>query len=193
MRESILAAIKQNQPSQHVEIGQYEFESNYPNLLEKFEEILNFIGGKMVKIKQLSEIENHITSLYGSISNVASSISELSNITDFSINSSDPHDLETIQLAIVPGGIAVAENAAIWLTEADVVHRALPFICQYLAIVIHAKNIVGNMHQAYARIQTNATGWGCFVAGPSKTADIEQSLIIGAHGARGLVVLVIED
>lgn len=193
MRDSILAAVKQNQPIHQVDIGQYQFESNYPDLLEKFEDTLNFIGGKMFKIKQLSEIESHLPVLYGDISNVASTIPALAHLADFSINSPDPHDLETIELAIVPGGIAVAENAAIWITEADVVHRALPFICQYLAIVINAKNIVGNMHQAYAQIQTDATGWGCFVAGPSKTADIEQSLIIGAHGARGLVVFVLED
>jgi L-lactate dehydrogenase complex protein LldG len=35
-------------------------------------------------------------------------------------------------------------------------------------------------------------GWGCFIAGPSKTADIEQSLVIGAHGARSMVIFLLE-
>jgi L-lactate dehydrogenase complex protein LldG len=34
-------------------------------------------------------------------------------------------------------------------------------------------------------------GFGVFLAGPSKTADIEQSLVLGAHGARGLVVFLV--
>jgi L-lactate dehydrogenase complex protein LldG len=48
------------------------------------------------------------------------------------------------------------------------------------------------MQAAYARIQVAAGGYGVFIAGPSKTADIEQSLVIGAHGPLALTVFVIE-
>ena len=47
------------------------------------------------------------------------------------------------------------------------------------------------MHQAYQQIDTGKEGFGVFIAGPSKTADIEQSLVIGAHGARSLIVYII--
>lgn len=68
-------------------------------------------------------------------------------------------------------------------------HRALPFITQHLVIVLDKQKIVANMHQAYAMLK-NIEGYGVFIAGPSKTADIEQSLVIGAHGARSMIVLV---
>lgn len=103
----------------------------------------------------------------------------------------EPHDLEDLQLAILEGQFGVAENGAIWLEDAQLPFRALPFITEHLAIVLRKENLVATMHQAYDRIGQNYSGFGLFVAGPSKTADIEQSLVIGAHGAKSLRVVLI--
>ena len=70
-------------------------------------------------------------------------------------------------------------------------HRVLPFICQHLVIVIHQKDIVPAMHEAYELLSRKPYDYGCFIAGPSKTADIEQSLVIGAHGPRSMTVFVL--
>jgi L-lactate dehydrogenase complex protein LldG len=112
-------------------------------------------------------------------------------LADFSLNITDPHDLETLNLAIIEGDFAVAENAAIWVSEKHIPHRVLPMITQYLAIVVKKSDIIANMHHAYERVKVDETGFGTFISGPSKTADIEQSLVIGAHGARGLTVYVL--
>lgn len=68
--------------------------------------------------------------------------------------------------------------------------RILPFVCQHLAIVLDSKDLVGNMHEAYGKIKPGSIGFGVFIAGPSKTADIEQSLVIGAHGPRSLTIFL---
>jgi L-lactate dehydrogenase complex protein LldG len=47
------------------------------------------------------------------------------------------------------------------------------------------------MHQAYDALTFGRAEFGTFIAGPSKTADIEQSLVIGAHGPRSLTVFCI--
>jgi L-lactate dehydrogenase complex protein LldG len=101
----------------------------------------------------------------------------------------DPHQLETVDVAVLPGAFGVAENGAIWVTSAGVRHRAIYVIVQHLVLVIPASEIVDTMHDAYARIDPAQTDWGAFISGPSKTADIEQSLVVGAHGPRSLDVI----
>ena len=46
------------------------------------------------------------------------------------------------------------------------------------------------MHQAYRRIRFTDYGYGCFISGPSKTADIAQALVMGAQAARGVTVVL---
>jgi L-lactate dehydrogenase complex protein LldG len=100
----------------------------------------------------------------------------------------DGLSLAEVELLEIDGKFGVAENGAIWLTEEALPHRVAPFICQHL--VIHVQKIVPNMHAAYEELKHQTSGFGLFLAGPSKTADIEQSLVIGAHGARSLTVVI---
>jgi L-lactate dehydrogenase complex protein LldG len=79
-----------------------------------------------------------------------------------------------------------------WISETHMANRLIPFICQHLVIVLNPVVIVNNMHEAYQQLNVSAEGFGVFIAGPSKTADIEQNLVIGAHGARSLRVYIIE-
>ena len=96
--------------------------------------------------------------------------------------------LAEVEVLEIDGEFGVAENGAIWLTEEALPHRVAPFICQHL--VIHVQKIVPHMHAAYEELKKPSSSFGLFLAGPSKTADIEQSLVIGAHGARSLTVVI---
>ena len=98
--------------------------------------------------------------------------------------------LDEIELAFIPARFGVAENAAVWVDEADLPHRALPFMAQHLVIVLPKQEIVADMHAAYRRLPLAMPGYGVFISGPSKTADIEQALVIGAQGPKSLVVFL---
>ena len=102
-----------------------------------------------------------------------------------------PHALAHLDLAILRcGGPAVAESGAVWWAPASVSERAAGFLALHVAMVVPRAALVDHLHAAYEAIEPAAAGFGCFVAGPSKTADIEQSLVIGAHGPRSLTVLL---
>jgi L-lactate dehydrogenase complex protein LldG len=103
----------------------------------------------------------------------------------------DPHGLKDLDVAILPGDFAVAENGAVWLDGRSLHHRAVFVITDHLVLVVGAGEVVANMHEAYARLEGRERAYGLFISGPSKTADIEQALVIGAQGARSCTVFLV--
>ena len=103
---------------------------------------------------------------------------------------SGPHGLASLDLFVTEATVGVAENGAVWIATADVLHRAALFLATRVVIVMRAGSIVPTLHDAYERIDLRAHAFGVFVAGPSKTADIEQSLVVGAHGPKELTLIV---
>ena len=99
--------------------------------------------------------------------------------------------LDSIENLVLQGNFGIAENGAIWLEDKDLPSRILPFITQHLILQIDVKEIVPAMEDAYQWINLSEIGFGVFISGPSKTADIEQSLVYGAHGAKELTVLLV--
>lgn len=102
----------------------------------------------------------------------------------------DPRSLAGTDVAIVRGAFGVVENGAVWIPRAFR-HKAMLFIPEALVILLDRKQIVCNMHEAYARKDFDTYDFGSFIAGPSKTADIEQALVIGAHGPRDVSVILL--
>lgn len=105
----------------------------------------------------------------------------------------DPHALDDLDLAILPGTLAVAENAAVWVDGRILAHRVVFVITDHLVLVVHARDVVHHMHQAYERLDGRPRRYGLFISGPSKTADIEQVLVVGAQGARTCTVVLVDQ
>jgi L-lactate dehydrogenase complex protein LldG len=188
-RENILGAIQKNQPplipipEVNVSVG------SYGDPKEKFSSVLTGIGGSVINVTSLAEVSAFVKTTFQRGKRVVSCIPGLD--VDQSAISPDPHQLENVELAIIKGEFGVAENGAIWITDDVMGDRALPLISQHLAIVVNKTDIVQTLHEAYSRIGLAGYNLGMFIAGPSKTADIEQSLVLGAHGARSLTVFLI--
>ncbi|MFD2937146.1 LutC/YkgG family protein [Spirosoma flavum] len=190
-RDQMLANIQANQPSLLPLPEQFTFTSLFPDLTQQFIDVLTFVGGVAVVVPDYAAIKVHLQQQYPDLTNVATTCPDLADLADVTLNVVDPHELSGLNLAIIEGPLAVAENAAIWVDERQLPQRVVPMITQYLVIIIRQSTIVANMHDAYKQLRVDETGFGTFICGPSKTADIEQSLVIGAHGARSLTVYIL--
>lgn len=102
----------------------------------------------------------------------------------------DPRALDGLDLALVPGVFGVAECGAVWVDAGALPQRALLWLAEHLVLVVPADALVADLEEAYARLRFEGPGLGVFVAGPSKTADIEQALVIGAQGPRSTTVVL---
>ncbi|MDJ1506035.1 LutC/YkgG family protein [Xanthocytophaga agilis] len=189
-RELILKKVRQNKP----DLLPLPILEAYPqgdiDLTDKFGTFLKNVGGDIYLAKDVQEARAHLTQKF----QLSESI-KVADYTDTNLLKQDPHSFEDVFVTIMRGQWGVAENAAIWIPEEYLPgkQRVLPFICQHLVIYLPSDALVPTMYEAYQKIGTqNFGGYGVFIAGPSKTADIEQSLVIGAHGPRSLTVYLIE-
>ncbi|UCS94896.1 LUD domain-containing protein [Echinicola marina] len=189
-KASILAAIQKNKPVASPLPDLLSFPDE-PNLVEKYEKGLSGNGGQLMQVTAIKNVQDYIEANFPREQLKASLVEGVEGNIDVN-NISDPHDLEHVELAVLQGELGVAENGAIWMPEKNVVHRVLPFIAQHLIIILKKDTLLTNMHQAYEKVKVNDHGYGVFIAGPSKTADIEQSLVIGAHGPRSLTVFLMD-
>jgi L-lactate dehydrogenase complex protein LldG len=192
-KETILQKIKQNQPKELNELPYLESFKEYNlDILEQYKTVLKSIGGDFVEVSNYDEVITFVKEHFDTNKRILTTLSELSEIANLDWSNDDPHSLQNAELILVKAHFGVSENSALWITDDIMGQRVSTFIPQYLAIIVNKKDIVAKMHQAYDRIGNQEYGFGTFIAGPSKTADIEQSLVLGAHGARGLTVFLLD-
>jgi len=191
-KDQILQKIKNSQPKIVADLpdlnvlGSDKFE-----VLDTYKTVLKNIGGDFVEVANYNEIIDFLKNNYALERRIIATVPELSEVAVLDWKNEDPHLLQNVELTIIKAHFGVAENSALWVTDDLLGQRVAPFIAQYLAIIVNKKDIIPTMHQAYERIGNQEYGFGTFIAGPSKTADIEQSLVLGAHGARGLIVFLL--
>jgi len=193
-REEILAALRGAAvPAQPLPAEPPAAAVRYPDPVARLADAVRAVGGGMVRTPSAAELAREVAALAGRVhaTRIVSEVPEAGGGTLRLTEVADPHDLEGVQLAVLPGAFAVAETGAVWLPTAAFRHRGVFVIAEHLALVVRADAIVNDMHEAYARLRFDGPGFGVFIDGPSKTADIEQALVIGAHGPRSCTVFVV--
>jgi L-lactate dehydrogenase complex protein LldG len=200
-RGKILGTIKSNQPPvrELPEMPSGAGAQGAGDLAAAFATMLEGIGGSVYFVSGYDRIVAILREQHADARRIVSGCPELGSFGEVSAHYDDPHTLENVDLAVLRAHFGVAENGACWMTEDQMIERALPFITQHLALILRRDAMVADMHAAYERIaEWEATrpgdyGFATFIAGPSKTADIEQSLVLGAHGPRSLIVFLLDE
>lgn len=162
---------------------------------EFIKQVTTTAGAKLVEIKPGDDLNAKILEAYPDAKVIASNLPGI----DAQRNPdevSEAQELDGTDLGVLEGGVACAENACVWVPM-NMKQKAICFISEFLVIIVSRKNIVSNMHEAYKELEklgdnTSKYGFGSFISGPSKTADIEQSLVYGAQAACGVTIFLTE-
>ena len=161
----------------------------YPDPLVQFISISEGVGGKVVEQEPGKDINDLIRELYPEAKEIASNLPEITIATRNPDTIGSPQALNNTDVGVIRGMFGVAENGCIWIPQ-QMVEKAVCFISENLVILLKKSEIVNNMHEAYKRIEFNDYGYGTFISGPSKTADIAQVLVMGAQAARSATVVL---
>lgn len=191
-KDAILRRIRANKPAAEAPLPESALAPmSFDDPVRQLGEILQAAGGRLVVLQDKAELAASIRELFPGATRVVCNVPGCALSGDDGCGVERPQDLAAVELAVIQGEFAVAENGAVWVKNPRNRHRALYFLAEHIVLVVDKGQIVPTMHQAYARIRFDAPGYGVFISGPSKTADIEQSLVIGAHGPKsGQVFLV---
>ena len=176
----------------------------YPDPLLQFMNMTKSVGGNAIEVKKGRDVNELIRELYPDAKEIASNLPEITIATRNPDEVGRARDLNGTDVGVVRGCFGVAENGCVWIPQ-QMKEKAVCFISENLVILLDKKQIVNNMHEAYARL-SNASGktagdtelfdqygYGTFISGPSKTADIAQVLVMGAQAARSATVLLIDE
>lgn len=147
-----------------------------------FKQMLQVAGGRVVEVNSLD------------ISTIKSHFLKNQNIIDTTKQFTDTQNAisgKEYDITIIEAKFGVAENGAVWIEWNDRYPRSLITLSEALAIILRQDNIYETMQEAYNNIDFEDISYGLFLSGPSKTADIEQSLVFGAHGAVELTIFLI--
>ena len=189
-REKILAEVLRNQPPTAALPDLTQFKGREQDNVQEYADTFTGIGGKCFVVDDVASMKALINEQFDTSKRILTTLHEFADSFELYNTDADPHSFEDVELGFVKAHLAVAENGAVWLTDPAMGQRIIPFICQHLAVWVDADSIVPTMHEAYGKIGLGDYGFGVFIGGPSKTADIEQALVLGAHGPISMTVFI---
>ena len=166
----------------------------YPNPLVQFVKMTEMVGGQVIEVDPGRDVNVLIRELFPEAKEIASNLPEITIATRNPDTVGRARNLNGTDVGIIRGKFGVAENACIWIPQ-TMKEKAVCFISENLIILLPKSQIVNNMHEAYKRIEFDKEydGYGTFISGPSKTADIAQVLVMGAQAARSATVLLMPE
>ena len=166
----------------------------YPDPLLQFMNMTKSVGGNAIEVEKGRDVNELIKELYPDAKEIASNLPEITIATRNPDEVGSANDLNGTDVGIIRGSFGVAENACVWIPQ-QMKEKAVCFISENLVILLPKSQIVNNMHEAYKRIEFDKEydGYGTFISGPSKTADIAQVLVMGAQAARSATVLLLDE
>ncbi len=101
-------------------------------------------------------------------------------------------------VSLTPAFAAIAETGTLMLISGAETPTSLNFLPDTHIVVVAARQVVASYEEGFDLLRAAAAekGWPRtvnFVTGPSRTADIEQTIELGAHGPRRLHIILVGE
>lgn len=191
-KEELLNSVKENLANR--EKVDYPFVPDFKkadvNLKELFEKNAKLAAVDYYDISSVAEAQEIMRNKLPDAKVICSATQEWQGNKD--INVQKPADLNDVDLGIFRAEFGVAEMGMVWITEKSLVTDSIGFLSQHLAVLLDPDDITENMHTAYKIANFPDAHYGCFMMGPSATADIGAVLVRGAQGARTLTLFFLK-
>ncbi|WP_027327210.1 LutC/YkgG family protein [Helicobacter pametensis] len=103
-------------------------------------------------------------------------------------------ELFSVPCGIVEADYGISNLGVVALTSSHIQPRLLSLITQHCIILLQKERILGNLAQALTEIKKHhpmiLPSNILFIAGPSRTADIELQVVFGVHGPQKVYVIL---
>lgn len=175
--------------------------TSVPDLLHQFCATTRAVGGQVERISELHNLAPLLDRYAPDSERLVAPGLPAAGIQPAGTDTA--HALKALSTVVLRGCVAVAEDASVLVPDLDALGpaaarlRGTAFLAVHMVLVVHTSDVVPTLHHAFSRPEVGAvlseTGFAVWVSGPSKTADIEQTLVHGAHGPERLTVILVGD
>jgi L-lactate dehydrogenase complex protein LldG len=184
---------------------------NREGLLQQFKKELELVSGECYLAKDGDDMVTFIMSILNDLNPPSVSIAgntevfrlketlaqrsrAITFVAAHSLNgASRKHELAQIPFALTTANFAIADTGTIAVCYDDVKSSLPFFLADVVFALLREGDVVANQFELFQRIDKNKEKNMVFITGPSRTADIEKVLVLGAHGPHRLIVGVQKD
>ena len=101
--------------------------------------------------------------------------------------------LAGVPAALVDASFAVADVSTLAVLYDDTASSLPHFLPDCIFTVIRPEQLVATLFELFAKLPAEKAKNMVLITGPSRTADVEKILVLGAHGPRRLIVFMLEE
>jgi L-lactate dehydrogenase complex protein LldG len=205
-RNNILARLKAAQDKRGeigVNIPDFTSPIYHPlneSLSQEFKSNLELIGGQVILIKSKSIIADQIKEICNKKNqdSVFCTDSKLQEILQGSIEiNSDENSFLELNIGVTSCEFLVAHLGSVLISSAQISGRRLNVFPETHIVVANESQLTGYLEEALEKLQNKykneLPSLISNITGPSRTADIEKTLVMGMHGPKSLVVIISEE
>ena len=204
-RETILANIRRSttvlengiSPGIPVKVPSPRFSENMPaSLADRFVHMLGRVHGTVAKVKDFSQVPTEVTQYLGRSGGFSKVViapqPKLRSIDWAGLQVDFRAALKDDETSVTLAFAGIAETGTIAMVSSSTSPTTLNFLPQINIVVLEQSRIVLTLEDLWPLIPSQPRAIN-FITGPSKTADIEQTIVYGAHGPRHFHIVMIVD